>query len=200
MDKDDRDLDKLSDLLGEVLGRIDKNAGELVRSDADDPAQMAEQLESDTERLHGLVDELVQAALDVDELERSNANIVVEKCLRDFLQVIDYPLVVRQTLSARTDLVACAPSQLTRGIQRALSLAASHAGHGGELSVRTTTKRQSVIVQLHSSGHGTQHLTDRTQTLRAFIEELRGELHAKVDSHGALDLEMKLPLAVEVDR
>ena len=72
----DQDLDKLSALLGQCLGRIDEEAYRLQQDGDDVDFDTADRLEEHTSELQGLIDSLMVVDMGSDE---TDVNSVVRK-------------------------------------------------------------------------------------------------------------------------
>jgi K+-sensing histidine kinase KdpD len=202
MDASDRDLNlgKMQHLLGNCLGRIDAHASQLLN------AEVWQEFDSVDDALGdetGQLQELVNCILETTECqtnEDADLNRVVGNCARSIVQATGHPLLVRQRLGANLPLVACSAGMLTCAVQRALSLAAAHAGSGGELIITTRSEGDDVLFELHSSpGAANTHLKERALTLRAFVAQLHGRCNLAVDTASELWLVFELPMAFEIE-
>lgn len=203
VEPDRRDLDELTHLLGQLLHRIDEQVARLAEARTDlDPLgadTAAVGLEHHTRELHALVGRLLAATHGPAAEPRADLEAIVGRCTRALLQDVGHPLVVRQRSHGRLPPVACAPALLERAVQRALMLAAQHAGSGGEVLVASDHRHEVIRLQVQSRGAGSPHLTDRSLTLREFVTSLHGSCSVRVDDDGMLDLALDLPAALELD-
>ena len=196
MHRSDRDLDELQRLLGECLVRIDEQALQLRQGEDVDVDAVADGLDHTAAQLQGLVARILDAAAP-DRPEHADLDATVERCVRSALQEFGTPLVLRCRLAGRLPPVACTPGQLACTVQRALVLAASHAGHGGELAITTRSDRHGVVFEVSCArGDEDRHLAERALTLRAFVASFHGHCAVDVDPAGVLWLAVEVPAAL----
>ncbi len=193
------EFDRITDLLGQCLGRIDEQALRL-QADADgggDDGDAADRLEHDLAALQELVDELVDRSA---AQERCNLNRIVDAAVSSCLQELGTPILVRQHLAPHLPAVGCAPGQLGYAVQRALMIAASRLEAGGELVVTTRRDGDGTVLELESSGgQRDRHLRERTETLCEFVAGFRGHCRVDHDERGHLLVVIELPEAVACD-
>jgi len=199
--KRDRELDRLTTLLGQCLGRIDEQAYRLQRvdDDAEDCGDdgVADVLENEAARLQELVGSLLERA---DAPEQSDLDEIVHASVRGCMQELGSPIVVRQRLAGELPPIACTPGQLAYAVQRALVLATSRLDVGGEL--RVTTRREDDCAVLELEGQGTRNarnLQDRAETLCEFVTSFRGTCRVAYDEQQNLLIVLELPLALAID-
>jgi hypothetical protein len=199
--KRDLELDRLTTLLGQCLGRIDEQAYRLqqVDDEAEDSTDdgVADVLETEAARLQELVSSLLERA---DAPEQSDLDEVVHASVRGCMQELGSPIVVRQRLAGELPPIACTPGQLAYAVQRALVLATSRLDVGGEL--RVTTRREDDCAVLELEGQGTRNdrnLQDRAQTLCEFVSSFRGTCRVAYDEQQNLLIVLELPLALAID-
>ncbi len=199
--KRDRELDRLTTLLGQCLGRIDEQAYRLQRvdDDAEDCADdgVADVLENEAARLQELVGSLLERA---DAPEQSDLDDVVHDSVRGCMQELGSPIVVRQRLAGDLPPIACTPGQHANAVQRARVLATSRLDVGGEL--RVTTRREEDCAVLELEGQGTRNarnLQDRAETLCEFVTSFRGTCRVAYDEQQNLLIVLELPLALAID-
>lgn len=199
--KRDRELDRLTTLLGQCLGRIDEQAYRLQRvdDDAEDCIDdgVADVLENEAARLQELVGSLLERA---DAPEQSDLDEIVHASVRGCMQELGSPIVVRQRLAGELPPIACTPGQLAYAVQRALVLATSRLDVGGEL--RVTTRREDDCAVLELEGQGTRNarnLQDRAETLCEFVTSFRGTCRVAYDEQQNLLIVLELPLALAID-
>lgn len=199
--KRDLELDRLTTLLGQCLGRIDEQAYRLqqVEEDADDCADdgVADVLETEAARLQELVSSLLERT---DAPEQSDLDEVVHASVRGCMQELGSPIVVRQRLAGELPPIACTPGQLAYAVQRALVLATSRLDVGGEL--RVTTRREDDCAVLELEGQGTRNdrnLQERAETLCEFVTSFRGTCRVAYDEQQNLLIVLELPLALAID-
>ena len=106
MASNDSDLDKLTSLLSQCLGRIDEEAYRLQMSGDDVDFDTADRIEDETATLQELVDSLLVVDMGSDE---TDVNRVVSRIAEACLQEIAVPVVLRTNLTRESSLVA-APS------------------------------------------------------------------------------------------
>jgi len=199
--KRDLELDRLTTLLGQCLGRIDEQAYRLqqVDDEAEDSTDdgVADVLETEAARLQELVSSLLERA---DAPEQSDLDEVVHASVRGCMQELGSPIVVRQRLAGELPPIACTPGQLAYAVQRALVLATSRLDVGGEL--RVTTRREDDCAVLELEGQGTRNdrnLQDRAETLCEFVSSFRGTCRVAYDEQQNLLIVLELPLALAID-
>jgi hypothetical protein len=201
MHADEPDLEELTLLLGQCLGRIDEQAYRLQATpdDGDDPEEFGDVLEDEAARLQMLIGSLLESAGPAAG-DRANLNRTVQRAIDSTLKEIGFPVVVRQRLDQHLPRVAWQPGQLSYAVQRALLLATSHAGIGGEVQIGTRCEGGSVLLELEAYGSNqSHHLRERAVTLRDFVQECRGTCRIDIDGQGALLLAMDLPAAGTLD-
>lgn len=177
----DPDLEELTTLLGQCLGRIDEQAYRLQRrgdDDGDDDA--GDVLEQEASRLQEIVSSLLAAAAP-DAIEQADLDHTVVRAVEGCLRELGFPLVVRQQLAGGLPPVACTPGQLAYAVQRALLLGTSHAGSGGEIAITTRAVGDEVVFELEALGTGgDRHLAERATTLQQFVQDLNGRCSTRV--------------------
>ena len=102
MASNDSDLDKLTLLMGQCLGRIDEEAFRLQEKGEDVDFDTANRLNDETGMLH----ELVESMLDVEmNSSETNVNQIVARVAESYLQELAVPIVLRQTLTAESPII-----------------------------------------------------------------------------------------------
>jgi hypothetical protein len=198
---DDPDLEELTLLLGQCLGRIDEQAFRLQATADGDSAvdEIGDALEDEAARLQLLIESLLESAGPATD-DQANLNRTVLRAIDSTLKELGFPLVVRQRLDDELPKVAWRPGQLAYAVQRALLLAVGHAGCGGEVRIGTRGEGGTVLLELEAHGcNQSRHLRERAVTLRDFVQEGRGTCRVEVDGHGVLLLVMELPAATALD-
>ncbi|MDO8349014.1 MAG: hypothetical protein Q7T30_02170, partial [Planctomycetota bacterium] len=153
------DLDRITTLLGQCLGRIDEQAYRLQR-DEDGDDFVGDVLEHEAATLQELVGTLVEADARV---EHADLNRVVMQSVRDCVAELGVPVVVSQLLAPNLPLIACGPGQLAFAVQRAVMLALARADESGDIRVTTRRDCDQVVFELESHGRGRdRHLPERT--------------------------------------
>lgn len=198
----DVDIEELTSLLGQCLGRIDEQAYRLQNRDegeAEDD-QAADVLEEEASRLQNLVASLVEA-VDTERLDTADLNRTVSRTVRDTLQELAQPVVIRQRLAENLPAVACKPGQLSYAVQRAVLLAIAYAGSGGEVELDTRVDDDGVLFELiaRSGGHGDQRIDERATTLAEFVEGFAGRCRLDTDEQHELLLVLELPAVYATD-
>ena len=198
MNQRERNLDRITSLLGQCLGRIDEHAFRIQEvEDTDTTVLTAEEIDHETAELQELVGSLLDNVVDDDDAE---LNRIVDQAVRSCVAAVDIPLVVQQRLGRDLPRVACGPGQLTFAVQRALGIGMRHLEPGGELVVTTRRENGAVFFEMESRGQkGDGHLQERTTTLCDFVESFRGHCRAQADEQGTLLLALELPVAVAHD-
>lgn len=191
------DLDHLTNLLTQCLGRIEEHAFRL-QADDDDPADVlvADAIEDEASLLQELVGSLLVTAVD----EHADLNATVERALRSCIGELGVPIVLRQRLAPHLPRIACSPADLAYAVQRALALGLGRLGPGGEVLVTTRREPESVLFELECHGFGTdRHLPERSETLAEFVVGLRGHCRLQTTDDGTLLLAFELPVALAFD-
>src|SRR5690606_4059015 len=156
----------------QCLGRIDEEAYRLQQHGEDVDFDSAERLEDETATLQDLVDSLLVVDLGADE---TDVNSVVARIAESCLQELAVPIILRQTLTNESSLVRAPAAIATVAVQRAMVLAMSPLGPGDELRLTTRVENSSVVFELESLGsHVDVHASERTETLREFLEDFGG--------------------------
>lgn len=191
----DSDLDRLSSLLGQCLGRIDEEAFRLQQDDLD--FDQAERLEDQTAELQGLIDSLLVVDMGSEE---ANLNDVVSRVAASCLQELNIPIVLRQSLTTDSTLVAAEASLVTVAVQRAMVLLVEPLGPGDELALTTRLESGSVVFEIES--HGSQpdcSLDERGETLREFLQGFGGNCQLRSEQLNHY-LVIELPQVMATDR
>jgi len=191
------DLDRITTLLGQCLGRIDEQAYRLQDDADDDPDFVGDVLENEA----AMLQELVSTVVETDaRVERADLNRVVQKSVRDCVAELGVPVVVSQRLAPELPEVACGPGQLAFAVQRAVMLALTRADEAGEIRVTTRRDGEQLVFELESLGQGRdRHLHERTTTLCEFVAGLHGHCRVDADAQGSLLIALELPQALAID-
>ncbi len=194
----DRNLDHLTTLLGQCLGRIDERAYQLQQlGDDDSDLDPHEVLESETTALQDLVGSLLDRCA---EIEHANLANIVTRAITECLQEVGRPVVVRRQLAEGLPDIACQPAQLAYAVQRALVIAAGRLEVGGELVVTTRADGDSVLLEIESRGAmRDRHLQERAETLCDFVAAFHGNCRIELEDSGNLLVAIELPRASTVD-
>lgn len=197
MASNDSDLDKLNSLLSQCLGRIDEEAYRLQQTGDEVDFETGDRLEDETATLQDLVDSLLVVDLGSDE---TDVNQVVSRMVESCLQDLAVPIVVRQTLTSESARVMAPSALVTVAVQRALVLAIAPLGPGDELRLTTRVESGSVVFEIESLGsHPDDYATERSETLREFVEEFGGTCMVRCDRQD-LYLVLELPQVMATDR
>ena len=196
MTQRETDLDRITTLLGQCLGRIDEQAYRLQR-DEDGDDFVGDVLEQEAAMLQELVGTLVEANA---RIEYSDLNRVVVQSVRDCVAELGVPVVVSQVLAPDLPRIACGPGQLAFAVQRAVMLALARADESGDIRVTTRREGEQVVFELESHGRGRdRHLHERTATLCEFVAGLDGHCRIDCDDQGSLLIALELPAALAID-
>jgi len=198
MNARERNLDRITSLLGQCLGRIDEHAFRIqALDDTDTTVLTAEQIDNETAELQDLVGSLLENVVDEDEAE---LNHIVDQAVRSCVAAVEMPVVVRQRLARDLPRVACGPGQLTFAVQRAIGIAMHDLEPGGEIVVTTRRENDHVVFELESHGRtNDRHLQERATTLCDFVEGLNGRCSAQCDEHGTLLVAIEMPAVYATD-
>lgn len=194
MTRRETELDRITTLLGQCLGRIDEQAYRLQQSGEDETDYEAcDALEREAEMLQELIDSAVMQAARAEPVD---LNRVVEQSLRGCVGELGIPVVVRQQFARDLPRLACAPSALAHAVQRAITLALGGIEAGGEIRVSTRLDGDVVLLEIESRTAEQPHLDDRAATLDDFVKGLGGRCHVDHDGRGACLVAMELPAAL----
>lgn len=190
-------LEHLTTLLGQCLGRIDERAFRLQQVGDEDGPDAHEVFEQEAATLHELVGSLIDR---IDTPEACDVNRIVEQAVSSCLGELDRAILVRERLASELPPIHCTPSQLAYAIQRALVIAAGRLESGGELTVTTRRDGDAVVLELESCG-GTRdrHLQERSLTLCEFVASFQGNCHVDLDDRGNLLIVIELPQVPALD-
>lgn len=196
MSQRETDLDRITTLLGQCLGRIDEQAFRLQRDE--------EALEVDDavlEQEAATLQELVGSLIDADEtIAEADLNRIVDRAVRDCLAQHKVPAVVRQRLAPKLPPIACGPGQLAFAVQRAVMLGLSHLDPGGDLVLTTREDDGMVVFEMECSGHrGERHFAERAASLCEFVTGFQATCRIATDERGQLLLVLELPTTLPVD-
>ena len=197
MASNDSDLDKLTSLLSQCLGRIDEEAYRLQMSGDDVDFDTADRIEDETATLQELVDSLLVVDMGSDE---TDVNRVVSRIAEACLQEIVVPVVLRTNLTRESSLVAAPSALVTVAVQRAMVLAISPLGPGDELRLTTRIEGGSVVFEVESLGsHPDDHAAERAQTLCDFVAEFGGSCNVRSEGFD-LYMVIELPQVMATNR
>lgn len=197
MSQRETDLERITTLLGQCLGRIDEQAFRVQRLGDEDLDADADTLEQEAATLQELVSTLVDHQ---QTAEHADLNRIVDRAVRDCVAELRVPVVTRQRLAPSLPPIACTPGQLAFTVQRAVMLALGRIDAGGELAVTTRCDGEAVLFELECHGHGRdRHLQERCLSLCEFVAGFGGNCRVDGDERGALLLAIELPTSLPVD-
>ena len=195
--KREPDLDRLTTLLGQCLGRIDEQAFRLQRQDEDEDQVIGDVLEDEAARLQELVGTLIEQE---QSREECDLNRLVSTSLTACVAELGVPIVIRQRLAQNLPTIACRPAQIAYAVQRAFVIAAGRLGVGDELVVTTRREQEQVVLEIESrGGERDAHLGQRVQTLCDFVAAMHGNCRVAHDERANLLLVLELPQQVAID-
>ncbi len=197
MASSDPEIDKLTTLLSQCLGRIDEEAYAVLNNGQDVDFDTGDRLEGETNTLQELMDSMLAVELQSDQ---TDLNQVVSRIAATCLQDIAVPIVFRQTLTPECALVAAPPNLTTVVVQRAMVLAVTPLSPGDELRLTTRVENGRVLLEIESFGnHQEGNANERSQTLRQFVEELGGSSQVRCEG-SCFFLVIELPQVIATDR
>ncbi len=177
-------LDDLTTLLGQCLGRIDERAYRLQQNDDADDLDAPDVLEQEAATLQELVSSLIERN---EAPQPCDLNRIVHRAITSCLAELGTPIVVRQHLADNLPLIACQAGQLAFATQRALMIAVGRLDAGGELLVTTRAEEDSVLLEIESRGGlGDHHLQERAETLCDFVASFGGNCRMARDERNNL--------------
>ena len=142
MASSDPEIDKLTTLVSQCLGRIDEEAFTVLNNGQDVDFDTADRLEGETNTLQELMDSMLAVELQSDQ---ADLNQVVSRIAASCLQDIAVPIVFRQTLTTECALVAASPNLTAVVVQRAMVLAVAPLSPGDELRLTTRVENGRVL-------------------------------------------------------
>jgi hypothetical protein len=195
----ERDFEQLTARLSECLGRIEAEAMHLQRANRSGMlAEMnCELIEEATGELQELVATLVET-VDTGLTGKSDLNLVTARSVQNAVRRSLLPLVVRTRLSEGLPAVACATEHLAAVLDRALALAAGHAGAGGIVQLESCCEAGEVTLTISTDNNGNGVASrERGCTLQEFVLVLGGKCSIDIGSAGGLSLVIQMPVALE---
>ena len=196
----DPDLDELTSLLGECLGRIDEQAYRLQEHGEDGSDYgTADLLEDAAANLQELVDALL--VVDCSD-DRVDVNQLVERTADAAVEGLSIPILFRRNLVDAPVEVTAPASYLKMAVQRAFTLATGSLAAGGELLVTTRVEGGAALVEIECLGTDDDLGHDtavRAETLRAFVGDLGGRCDVRTNNDQLL-LVLELPKVMATDR
>lgn len=197
MAHDDPELEKLTSMLQQCLGRIDEEAYRL-QDTAGDTVDFGEldRLDDVTSDLQQLIETMLVADADCAQ---TNVNEIVTRVAEACLQDVEVPIVQRQDLSPEATDVAVPRSLVLVAVQRAMALATSSLGPGDELSLTTRVEQDAVVFEIESLGNEVDaSLTERSETLREFVAGFGGGCTVRAEREN-LFVVLELPQVMATD-
>lgn len=194
----DANLDHLTTLLCQCLGRIDERAYQLQQlGDEDFDLDPHDVLTAEATTLHELVGTLIERCA---EVRHADVAAIVTRAVAGCLQELGAPVVVRQQLATDLPPVACDPGQLAFAVQRALVIAAGRLEVGGELAVSARAVDRSVLIEIETRGTARdRHLQQRAETLCEFVAAFHGNCRIELPENGHLLVAIELPRTAPVE-
>jgi hypothetical protein len=195
----DSELDRLTAMLGECLGRIDEGAFRLQQlGDTDDPASIEELLEQETAALQESIEDLV-GTIEEDH-DVCDVRAVVDSVVSERVAEIPVPIVVRMQVPADLPLVRCAAVEMVGVLRRAIKLATRSVVPGDELALRARGEADAIVLELECScTNNDLHMQQRSMTLCEFVAGVGGHCIVDVDDRGKVLIAMELPRAAVCD-
>lgn len=195
----ERNFEGLTARLTECLGRIEAEAFRLQR--ANHTGHLADAncdlIEEATGELQQLVATLVET-VDTGLTGQSDLNQVAARAVQNAVRRSPLPLVVRTRLREGLPPVSCAAEHLAAVLDRALSLAAGHAGAGGIVQLESQACGLEVTLAITVESHGNGVASrERGHTLQEFVEVLGGKCNLEVVNQGGLLLTIQMPAVLE---
>lgn len=189
------ELEHLTRMLGQCLGRIDEQAYRL-QSGEESSYDIADQLEDETAQLQELVSSLIALHTGAEETDVNHALAhVASSCVTE----LEIPIVLRQNLAQDLPAVPFPPAMVSVALQRATMLAIGGLQPGGDLVLTTRRHEGTVLVEIEAHGcEEDERLGDRTQTLREFVHDFGGNCHAHCERSDVFVV-LELPLQLATD-
>ncbi|MFM1870786.1 MAG: hypothetical protein RL398_208 [Planctomycetota bacterium] len=190
------DVDRITALLGQCLGRIDEQAYRVQQLGDGGEDILAEQtFEDAAATLQELIGSLMMAST------RPEPDSLVEPILRRSIQQVvgelGVPISAHEDIATNLPKAACTPGQLAFSVQRALMLAVSGIEPGGKLSVGARREADRVVIEVESNcPGGVAHLGDRATTLCEFVADYDGTCRVDSDGHGHILIALEVPAAL----
>ncbi len=192
------DLERITSLLGQCLGRIDEQAFRLQHlGDDEEDFDAAGVFEDAAARLQELIASLVATG---ERVEEAALNPIVQRAVEQIATEVGVPLVVRQRIAPDLPRIAATPGQVAFAVQRAIMLAVAQIEAGSDVEVTTRREGDNVLLEVEAiCPAGVRHLRERSATLRAFVAEFHGSCQVDTDGHGRILIALELPVALVSD-
>lgn len=198
MAHDHNDLEQLSSMLQQCLGRIDEEAFRIQETGGTALAvQAVERVTEATDELQGLCDSILEVqAID----SHADVNAIVARVAGECLQQLRVPIVQRHDLCHDRAVVSSPSSMVAIAVRRALSIAMAPLSPGGQLSLRTRVDSGSVLLEIESRGCRLAGAgPERAETLREFASDLGGACNVHCDGDD-LYLVLQMPQVMVSDQ
>jgi hypothetical protein len=195
----EHDFDRLTARLSECLGRIEAEAMHLQRQNRNGHLADAscDLIEEATGELQELVATLVDT-VDSGFTGKADLNQVAARSVQNAVRRSSLPLVVRTRLAEGLPSVACASEHLAAVFDRALSLAAGHAGAGGIVQLESCGDGHDVRLCIRTDSNGNcVGSRERGCTLQEFVNVLGGRCDLDIEPGGGLSVVIQMPAVVE---
>lgn len=191
----DSELDRLTAMLGQCLGRIDEGAYRVQQAgDSDDVGALESLLEQETATLNELVTGIVDA---VEPSEQCEVRPILAREVDACLAKVGTPIVVRMQLAPKLGPVRCAGNQLASATQRALALATGRMRAGDELAIHARDEGETVVVEFEcNGGKRDRNVQQRATTLCEFVAGFGGHCKVDVDGQKRLLIALELPKTI----
>lgn len=188
----DSELDRLTAMLGQCLGRIDESAYRVQQvGDGDDGAALESLLEEEMATLNELVTGVVDA---IEPSEQCEVRPILAREVDACLAKVGMPIVVRMQLAPKLGPVRCAGIQLASAMQRALALATGRMRAGDELAIHARDEGETVVVEFEcNGGKRDRNVHQRAITLCEFVAGFGGHCKVDVDEQKRLLIALELP-------
>jgi hypothetical protein len=188
----DSELDRLTAMLGQCLGRIDESAYRVQQvGDGADGAALESLLEEEMATLNELVTGVVDA---IEPSEQCEVRPILAREVDACLAKVGMPIVVRMQLAPKLGPVRCAGNQLASAMQRALALATGRMRAGDELAIHARDEGETVVVEFEcNGGKRDRNVHQRAITLCEFVAGFGGHCKVDVDEQKRLLIALELP-------
>ncbi len=193
----DSELDRLTAMLGQCLGRIDESAFRVQQLGDDDPTAIEALLEQETATLQELMTGIVDAVETTEECEvRPIVTRAVDACIAE----VGMPIVVRMQLANFLSPARCGGQQLASATRRALALATGRMRSGDELAISAREEADTLVIEFEcAGGKRDRNMQQRATTLCEFVAGFGGNCRIDVDDQKRLLIALELPKATVRD-
>ena len=200
-----RSLDELHRSLKSILGELEGDLGTILDgAEGSDPAAILNRLDERMGELDGALRDL-RTALETAPSSGGNFNLMLEKALDEVLVLLEIPLVIRAAWEGDLPAVGESNSEpISAAMRRILSLAARHAGPGGELKLKTNCHDGQVLLHVDVVCHDTDHMSRpqepmylRCRSVEEFVRDLGGRFHLTDGPDHSMHLVVQFDVGVE---